>query len=107
MQCNDVLPQLNALADGELDVWESPDLREHLGHCARSAQELIGIQVLAAHARQKLRGVLQVMGEDRRNCGRLQSDGGYARLAPGESAAADSPGMVGTFEALMRETVGG
>ncbi|MCW3096793.1 MAG: hypothetical protein JWL77_2411 [Chthonomonadaceae bacterium] len=52
MQCNRIIPPLNALADGELSRFQTWRVRRHLRHCAACAEELVRIQQTGADARQ-------------------------------------------------------
>jgi anti-sigma factor RsiW len=52
MPCNRIIPQLNALADGELNRFQAGRIRRHLRHCAACAEELVRIQEIGAQARQ-------------------------------------------------------
>ena len=63
--------------------------------------------VLDLSARKKLLRILQVMGEDRRNCWILQPDGSYTRLSPSPNAMPESTELVGTFTTMMRDTLAG
>ena len=56
-------------------------------------------------ARSRLWSMIDVFLRDRRKAWTLNPDGSYTRLKPPSNGQADSPEVLGTFEALMRETV--
>ena len=53
--------------------------------------------------RAKLARIVEIMSRDRRGASELLPDGSYMALRPSADDAEDSPEMLGTFEALMRE----
>ncbi len=61
--------------------------------------------VLDRLARARLARIFKVMSEDRRNAWDLQADGRYVLRQPGAQAAADSAESLGTFGALMADTL--
>lgn len=62
--------------------------------------------ILDPVAKQRIWGVLDIMSRDGRNAWDLGPDGIYTRRTPDESAEEWAPERVGTFRAMMAETIG-